>query len=391
MTQKTYRPRDILRKRNRRLFATTIIIALIIAGYIAYEGYFGKGWVATDDAFVAGHLVTVKAQTEGTVVEILAENTQFVREGQLLVRLDGVQAEIAFHRAQAELADAVRTIAALTLQTDTLGHRIAAKQAELNLIDHNLRRFLNAMKEGAVSAQEVQNAKDKIAELNASIKALETERAGLRAQVDGITLEEHPVVEKAKSQVRSSFIAYRRSGVLAPVSGWVAKRRVQIGDPVKESAPLLVIVPLDDVWIDANYLESQTADIRTGQAAEITTDLYGSHIVFHGKVEGINPATGSSFALLPADYSTGNFIHVAERVPVRIRLQADELKQHPLRLGLSTVTRIHTLQTGGEPLASTAGTEGEAYRTTVFQDELNGVESLIRKIISDNKPAIKYH
>lgn len=380
-----------MRKRNRRLFATTAAIVLLMAGFFAYEWHTGKGWIGTDDAFVAGHLVAVKAQTEGTVVEILAENTQFVREGQLLVRLDGVRAEIEFQHAQAELAGAVRTIAALTKQVETLTHRITAKQAELNAIRHDLNRFANAVKDGGISEQSVQNAQDKAAELTASIKALETEQDGVRTQVEGVSLEAHPSVEKAKSLVRRAFLAYRRRQVLAPVSGWVAKRRVQIGDPVKESAPLLVIVPLDDVWIDANYLESQMTGIRTGQAAEITTDLYGSQVVFHGAVEGINPGTGSSFALLPADYSTGNFIHVAERVPVRIRLDPAELKRHPLRIGLSTVTRIRTAQNGNEPLSSIAETKGNAYRTSVFEDELNGVETLIDKIISANKPSIPYH
>jgi membrane fusion protein (multidrug efflux system) len=358
---------------------------LASAAYIGYVWYTGRGWVATDDAFVTGHLLTLKVQTEGTIVEILAENTQRVQQGQVLVRLDGTRAQIDFQQAQAELGEAVRDFMTLKSRVETLGQRIKARQAALIQVRHDLQRFESAAREGAVSDQQVQNARDKIRELDAVIAESAAEKTGIEAQVRGVTVETHPAVEKAKSKVRRTFLEYRRRNVLAPVAGYVAKRRAQVGDWVKPGAPLLVIVPLDDLWIEANFLENQIADIRPGQPAEIKIDAYGSEVLYHGLVQGINPGTGSPFALLPTDNATGNFIHIAERVPVRIGLDAKELQKNPLQPGLSTSTRIKVSEPGKPLLTSTAGTTGAAYRTGIFENELDETEKLIDKIIVMNK------
>ncbi len=385
MSHKAIRPKEITRQRNRRLVAATLAIVILLACYFGYWWRYDKDWVGTDDAFVTGHLVNVKAQTEGAIVEVLAENTQRVEKGQLLVRLDGVRAKIELQHAEAALAEAVRTIAAMKISVETYTHKIAAKQAELDQVNHDLRRFKGAEKDGGASAQQIQNANDKISELKAAIAALRSEKSVVEAQVKGVVIDQHPAVEKAKNLFRQAFLAYQRRNITAPLSGYVAKRRVQVGDTVKEGLPLMVIVPLDDLWIEANLLESQAQDIRPGQSAEIITDLYGSEIVYHGKVQGLQPGTGSSFALFPADNSTGNFIHVAERVPVRIGLSLEELRAHPLRPGLSTFTRIHTLENGENLLTSTVKTEANIYYSTdVFENELNGSEALIKRIISKN-------
>ncbi len=385
MTHKAIRPKEIIRQRNRRLVAVTLVIMVLLTFYFAYWWRFNKDWVGTDDAFVSGHLVNVKAQTEGAVIEILAENTQTVKQGQLLARLDGVRAKIELQHAEAALAEAVRAIAALKISVQTYTHKIAAKQAELDQVQHDLRRFKGAEKDGGASAQQIQNANDKISELKAAIAALQSEKSGVEAQVQGVSVDKHPAVEKAKNLLRRAFLAYHRRNITAPLSGYVAKRRVQVGDTVKEGVPLMVIVPLDDLWIEANLLETQARDVRPGQTAEITTDLYGSEVVYHGKVQGLQPGTGSSFALFPADNSTGNFIHVAERVPVRIGLNSDELSAHPLRPGLSTFTRIRTSEKGENLLSSMVKTEGDAnYTTDIFNNELNKSEALIIEIIAKN-------
>lgn len=385
MTHQAIRPKEIIKLRNRRLIAVSLIILVLLTLYMGYWWRFNKDWVSTDDAFVSGHLVNLKAQTEGTVTEILAENTQMVKRGQLLVRLDGVRAKIELQHAEATLAEAVRAIAALKISVQTYTHKITAKQAELDQVQHDLRRFKGAEKDGGASAQQIQNANDKVNELKAGIAALLSEKSGVEAQVQGISVDKHPTIEKAKNHFRHAFLAYQRQNIIAPVSGYVAKRRVQVGDTVKEGVPLMVIVPLDDLWIEANLLEAQARNVRPGQPAEITTDLYGSGVLYHGKVQGMQPGTGSSFALFPADNSTGNFIHVAERVPVRIGLDQDELSAHPLRPGLSTFTRIHTLEKGENLLSSTIKIEGEAYYATdIFDNELDESEALIDGIISKN-------
>ncbi|EIC28327.1 MULTISPECIES: efflux RND transporter periplasmic adaptor subunit [Methylomicrobium] len=382
---KTIRPREILRRRRRRLAAVTLTLLLSVAAYLVYWWFANREWVATDDAFVTGHLITLKAQTEGTVVEILAENTQRVRQGQVLVRLDGVRAQLDFEKAQAELGETVRHLEKLTAGIQTLRQRIAARQAALNQVRHDLNRYLAAFSDGAASEQQVQNARDKIEELEAAIKEAEAEKTGIEAEVGGVDVDKHPLVEKAKSQLRLAYLEYKRRHILAPASGYVAKRRAEVGDQIKPGAPLLVIVPLDDLWIEANYLENQIAGIRPGQPAEIRVDAYGDRLVYHGRVQGINPGTGSPFALLPTDNATGNFIHIAERVPVRIGLDPEELRKNPLQPGLSTLTRIKTSEKGDALLASHTETQGEAYRTDIYEHELDDAEQLIEKIVLSNR------
>lgn len=382
MMRKTIRPKAIIRLRRRRLIRMTLALLLACGIFFGYGWLNNRDWVSTDDAFVSGHLIALKAQTEGTVVEILAENTQRVRQGQLLLRLDGTRAQLDLEQAEAELGETVRHIEKLKTGVNALRQRINARRATLDQTRHDLQRYLDAIRGGAASEQQVQNARDKIRELEASIKEAEAEQAGVEAEVNGVEVDRHPSVEKVKSKLRRAFLEYRRRLIVAPASGVVAKRRAQVGDLVKPGAPLLVIVPLDDVWIEANFLESQIAEIRPGQTAEIKVDAYGGRLIYHGRVQGINPGTGSSFALLPTDNATGNFIHIAERVPVRIGLDAEELRKNPLQLGLSTLTRIN-IGEQGEP--APIETTGEAYRTGIYDDELADAERLIEKIVSANR------
>lgn len=384
--QKKIRPREILRQRRRRLQGVTLALLLAGLAYLAHWWIVHRDWVTTDDAFVVGHSITLKTQTEGTVVEVMAENTQCVEKGQVLVRLDGAHAGIALQQTQAELADAVRNIVTLQAKAETLKQRVLVKQAAIDQLNHDLARFKAAASDGAVSAQQLQNAQDKIRELDATIREIRAEQTGVEAQLLDSGVDDHPVVEKAKSRLRQAYLDYQRRNVVAPVSGCVAKRKVHIGDNLKAGAPLLAIVPLDEVWIEANLLETQIADVRPGQMAEIRVDAYGGDRLYHGRVEGINPGTGSTFALLPTDNATGNFIHIAERMQVRIGLDAKELQEYPLQPGLSTLTRIETRQADGSMLASSVTLSSAAYRTDIYDRELDGAEPLIRGIVSANLP-----
>jgi len=383
--QNRIRPREIIHQRNRRLKWVTLLILLVCLGYSGYWWTVNRAWVGTDDAFVTGHLITLKAQTEGTVIEILTENTRYVQQGDVLVRLDGAHAAIALQQAEAELGEAVRNRVSLTAKVETLKQRILAKEAALNQIRHDLVRFKAAARDGAVSDQQVQNTQDRVRELEAVIRETRAEKTSIEAQIVGTAIANHPAIEKAKSRVRTAFLNYQRRNIIAPVSGYVAKRKVHIGDNVKSGAPLLAIVPMDDLWIDANFLETRIAKIRTGQAAEIRVDAYGDELIYHGKVQGIIPGTGSTFALLPTDNATGNFIHVAERVQVRIGLDSKELKDNPLQPGLSTVTRINITEKRQPLLASSVRVDGDAYRTGIYDHELDGVDQRIRQIIAANQ------
>lgn len=379
------RPKELIRQRNRRLRLVTLLIALAGLGYFGYWWSVNRGWVSTDDAFVMGHLIPLKAQSEGTVIEVLTENTRPVRKGEVLVRLDGVHEKITLQQAEAELAESVRNLVSLTAKIDTLNQRMIAKQAALDLVHHDLGRFKTAAQDGAVSDQQVQNAQDKIRELEAMIREIQAEKTSVEAQVGGIAIDNHPTIEKAKAKVRNAFLNFQRRNIIAPVSGYVAKRKVQLGDNIKSGTPLLAIVPLDELWIEANFLETQIASIRPGQMADIRVDAYGNDLLYHGTVQGITPGTGSNFALLPTDNATGNFIHVAERVQVRIGLNPNELREHPLQPGLSTVTRINVGKAGEPLLTSTVDIAGNAYRTDIYDHELDGVDQRIQQIIASNK------
>ncbi|WNB77199.1 efflux RND transporter periplasmic adaptor subunit [Methylomonas koyamae] len=384
MQKKVY-PREILRQRRRRLRWVTILLLLAAAGYLGYWWLTQREWVRTDDAFVAGHLVGVKAQVDGTVVEILAENTQAVQKGDVLVRLDGNYALVAMQQAEAELAKTVREFYMLKARLESLRQRLAAKQAAVMQVEHDLQRFKAAAGDGAVSDQQVQNAEDKLRELAAAIRETSAERDGVAAQLRDSGVDDYPAVEQAKSRLRRAYLDYQRREVRAPVSGFVAKRKVQVGDNLHAGAALMVVVPLDQVWIEANFLETQIADIRPGQAAEIRVDAFGGERMYHGLVQGLNPGSGSSFALLPTDNATGNFIHIAERVQVRIALAPEELRAAPLQPGLSTLTRVHVADTGASALASKVSLADAAYRTDIYQHELDGVEDKIREIIAANR------
>lgn len=384
VTHHKIRPRDIIRKRNQRLKAVLLTILILGLSAFGYSWYQHRNWVSTDDAFVAGHLITVKAQTEGSIVEILAENTQTVTAGDVLVRLDGTHAKIALEEAEAELAKTIRDIVSLTAQVDTLDQRIALRKASLDTVSHDLKRFIAAAQEGAVSEQDVQHAKDRMRELEASIRETKAEKKSVLAQISGTTLARHPAVEKAKSRIKKSYLDYQRRHILAPVSGVIANRRAHAGDNVKPGSSLLVIVPLENVWVEANFLETQIAAIQPGQMAEIKVDAYGSERLYHGKVVGLSPGTGSIFAVLPTNNATGNFIHIAERVPVRIRLDPEELKAKPLLPGLSTLTRIQISEAGEGDVSASVKVEDKAYQTAIYDEELDGIEQRIQKIIDQN-------
>ncbi|MDT8406638.1 MAG: HlyD family efflux transporter periplasmic adaptor subunit [Methylococcales bacterium] len=378
------RPREIIRQRNRRLKFMGLVLLFSGLASMLYWWQNHRDWVSTDDAFVAGYLITVKSQTPGTVVEILAENTQHVEKGDLLVKLDGSHAMIALQQAKAELAETVRHVVSLQANAETLKQRIAVKHAALNRVRHDLKRLAHAAEQGAASLQQVENARDKITELDASIRESRAERKSVLAQLHHSTVNDHPSVEKAKSRLRRAFLDFQRRRIIAPVSGYVGRRKVHVGDNLQAGAPLLTIVPLDRVWVEAHFLETQIADIRIGQPAEIRVDAYQDPRLYRGRVEGLSPATGSTFALLPADNSTGNFIHIAERLTVRIALDADQLRNTPLQPGLSTLTRVKVNDIDSEHQSVGVKLDHEAYRTDIYDHELAGAEALIAQIVAAN-------
>lgn len=372
------------RQRNRRLLAVTAALILAGAAYGAYWWTVSRHWVETDNAYVTGNLVPVAAQATGIITQVLFEETQFVNRGDVLIRLDEHEAYATLGRARGRLGETVRRINALFLTQRQVGEKLAARHARLDVIRHDAERYRLASPTGAVSKQTLQNAIDQLQALEADVRETEAEYEALDAQIGGTTVMEHPAVELAKHEFIEAHLEYARQRILAPVSGYVAKRKAQVGDRVKPGANLMTIVPLDHLWVEANLRETELGEIRPGQPAEIRVDLYGDKHTFHGTVEGLVPGTGSPFALLPPDNSTGNFIHIIERVPVRIALAADEIREHPVRPGLSTVTKIRVGEPGRSVWSSLAKADTDEYRTDVYGTELTNAESVAQEVIAGN-------
>jgi membrane fusion protein (multidrug efflux system) len=375
--------------RGYRLLLMTAVAFLAGLITLLYWWKFASHTVVTNDAYITGNLAPLKAQTGGTVVDVRVDNTQYVKQGDVLVRLDGLQAQVALERAEANLADSVRQIETSFSQADMLRQKLAAKEAILNRSQRDLARYRSVAGDGAVSAQQIENSEFQVRELEADVRQIRAELAGAEALIQNTSPADNPKVLQAVAALKQAYLDNARQQIVAPVSGFVAKRTIQPGEQVRPETPLLAIVPLDYLWVEANFLENELADVQPGQPVEITVDLYGSEVVYHGEVQGLGAGTGSVFGLLPPDNATGNYIHIVERVPVRIGLRAEELKAKPLRPGLSAVVRIDTDHPGRSVLEPLTTTPATAYKTEVYDHQLDGAEALIQKIIEGNRQAKK--
>lgn len=365
---------------------TLAILAAVALAGMAFWWVEAREWVSTDDAYITGHLVTLVAQTSGTVVELLTENTHAVKAGAVLVRLDGARSRFAWEEAKAHLGDTVRRIAARFADAERLRHQIEARLAVLDRLRHDRDRYRPAVAEEAIPRQQLQNTEDQIRETEALVEQARAELAGVEATLHGATAATHPAVAEAAASLRQKYLEYSRREIVAPASGQIAKRKVQVGDRVEPGTPLLAILPLDHLWVEANLKEKDLERVRPGQEAEIIVDMLGRRQPYHGRVEGIHPGTGSLFALLPPENTSGNFIHISERVPVRIALSAEELQARPLMQGLSTFTRIHVRDNGRSPMQSDVETRHPGYRTSVFDGEARAADEQIQAIIRANLP-----
>ncbi len=360
-----------------------VIVAFACAG-IAYGTYWltvARYVESTDDAYVDGNVVPITPRVSGTVVAIEADDTQFVRAGQPLVKLDRVDARVALQKAKARLAQTVRKVRGVFARTNELRSEVAGRKVDLAGARADLARRQGLAKSGAVSAEEVQHARDAVRGAQSALGAVRQQLAGNRALVDDTTVASNPDVEHASAVVRTAYLAYRRAVIPAPVSGYVAKRSVQLGEHVSPGTPLMAIVPPDQVWVNANFKEVHLEDIRVGQTARVAADANG--VTYHGTVVGFGAGTGAAFALLPAQNATGNWIKVVQRLPVRIALEPAEVEAHPLAIGLSMEVSID-VHGGAKQPDTRARTTDADYRTTVFADEARSVDALIAEIVEQN-------
>lgn len=337
----------------------------------------------TEDAYVEGNLVQVTTQIAGTVTAIAADNTDRVSAGQELVKLNSVDARLALERSEAVLAKTVRQVRAMGAAASQTEANVLLRRAELSKAQTDYDRRAPLVSSGAISGEELDHAREAVHTARAALAAAEQQHAANRAQVDSTSIATHPDVLGAAAQVKDAYIATLRTSIPAPVTGMVAKRSVQVGQRVAAGATLMSIVPVDALWVTANFKESQLRHLRSGQPVRLTADAYGSDVVYKGILVGEEAGTGSAFSLLPAQNATGNWIKVVQRVPVRIALDPREVARHPLQVGLSMRVTVDTHERGWPRLAP-GRTPRQSYSTAVFDEEGKEAAKLVARIIEAN-------
>ena len=370
-------------KRKTVLIAITAAFVLAGLGWAAYYKLVLSKEEVTDNAYVGGNLVTLSAQVTGNVDEIRADETQMVKAGAPLITLNAIDADLALRQAEARLGNVVRQERERYASVAQYDAVIEQRRLALATAQGNLARRAPLAADHTISGEDLAHAKQAVDDAKAALTVAQRQADSAKSGVAGVGLASHPAVLSAKGDVLQAWLAVRRNAVLAPVSGYIAKRSVQLGSHVTPGTPLMSIVPLDQLWVDANFKESELRNIRIGQAATIETDLYGSKVVYHGKVLGMSAGTGSAFSLLPAQNATGNWIKVVQRVPVRITLDPKELAAHPLRIGLSTTVTVDTSHAEGATLDQPM-LASSLYATQALSQPVAEAEKIADTIIAQN-------
>ncbi|MEK6669570.1 MAG: efflux RND transporter periplasmic adaptor subunit [Pseudomonadota bacterium] len=380
--------------------ALSLVAAAVVLGGIGYGAYYAlvaSHFEHTDNAYVQANVVQITPQVAGTVVAIAADDTDKVKAGQVLVKLDPADARVALDQAQAQLAQTVREVRTLFANNGSLEAQIRLRQAdvtrtqtEVARAQDDVNRRAPLLASGAVGKEEFNHATAQLAAARSAQAGAESALSVAREQLvsnqsltDGTTVDQHPNVARAAARVRETFLALQRAALPAPVDGHVAKRSVQVGQRVQAGSPVMALVTLDQPWVDANFKESQLQRIRIGQPATLRADVYGQKVTYHGKVVGLGAGTGAAFSLLPAQNATGNWIKVVQRVPVRLSLDAAEVKAHPLRVGLSMAVEVDVAQQDGPVLAQNPREHAVA-QTAVFDVLQKDADALVRRIIDAN-------
>ena len=340
-------------KRKRRLLVLTLLFAFAAVAAVSAFFLWWQHEEETEDAYVAGRVVQITPQTGGTVRKVLHDDTDVVKKGDVLAVLDDGNYVLAYERAKNELIQAVRQNRQQNAATSQAGAQVALRRADLARAQDDLRRRFALAESGAVSAEELAHARAAVSQAQAAVKAALAEESSARAALGGqVALREQPAVQMAVSRLKDAWLNLQRTQIRAPVDGQVAKRSVQVGQQVAAGAPLMAVVPLSDVWVDANFKETQLRRMKIGQPVELVSDLYGKQTVYRGRVAGFSAGTGSAFSLIPAQNATGNWIKVVQRVPVRIELNREDVNRHPLRIGLSMTVKVD-ISAAGAPISKT--------------------------------------
>ena len=376
-------------KNSKRKRALLIVALVVIVGAIAWSAYYflhARWHQDTDDAYVQGNVVSIVPQTSGTVISIDADDGMKVEAGQALVHLDANDAQVAYDQSVANLAGTVRQVRGLYSSVDSGQADLRAREVAVAQARADIDRRSGLVASGAVSSEELAHARDMLAAAEAALSGSRGNLSRSRALVDATTLSKQPQVQAAASQLRQAYLNLQRSAIVAPVSGYIAKRQVQLGQRVQPGTTLMTIVPLEQVWVEANFKETQLGKMRIGQPVEVHSDLYGGDVAYNGKVAALGLGTGSAFSLLPAQNASGNWIKIVQRVPVRIELDPKQLHEHPLRLGLSMSVDVAIRDQSGSSLAVARKDVKPVLATTAYKKQLSDADALIAGIIEQNLP-----
>jgi len=368
-----------VRRKGFILFGAALLIAGLLYG--AWWLLAGRFSESTDDAYVAGNIVAVTSRENATVTALYADNTQAVRQGQLLIEMDPSVADVTMRAAEANLARAARSVRGTFASADSYSAQLAQAQVALAQAKSDFQRRQAALA-GAVSGEELGHARDAVAGAEAAVNSARGGLVQAQSGIAGVDVAHNPDVLAAEAQLRAAAIALAHMKIVAPVDGVIAQRTVQVGQRVNAGAPLMAVVPLSNLWIDANFKEGQLPGMRIGQPVKITTDLYGGKVTFHGHVAGLGAGSGSAFAVLPPQNASGNWIKIVQRVPVRIALDPTELTDNPLRLGLSVSADVDVSDQSGPRVTSAPATG--VMRGNTGEDTSAEVDALVVRILAAN-------
>ncbi|WP_337070920.1 multidrug efflux MFS transporter periplasmic adaptor subunit EmrA [Klebsiella pneumoniae] len=370
-------------KRKGALLLLTLLFIIIAVAYGIYWFLVLRHYEETDDAYVAGNQVQIMAQVAGSVTKVWADNTDYVQKGDPLVTLDRTDAQQAFEKAKTQLAASVRQTRQQMINSKQLQANIDVKKTALAQAQADLNRRIPLGAANLIGREELQHARDTVASAQAELDVAIQQYNANQAIVLGTRLEQQPAVLQAATEVRNAWLALQRTQIVSPISDYVSRRSVQPGAQIGTTTPLMAVVPATNLWIDANFKETQLAHMRIGQPATVISDIYGDDVKYTGKVVGLDMGTGSAFSLLPAQNATGNWIKVVQRLPVRIELDEKQLAEHPLRIGLSTLVEVNTTDRDGEMLASQVRSS-PVYESNAREIALDPVNKLIDEIIQAN-------
>jgi len=379
-------PQQAVNKKGKRKSVLILLTLLFIVLAVAYGIYWFlvlRHYEETDDAYVAGNQVQIMAQVSGSVTKVWADNTDFVKKGDVLVTLDPTDAQQAFEKAQTQLASSVRQTHQLMINSKQYQANIELQKTALAQAQSDLNRRIPLGSANLIGREELQHARDAVTSAQAQLDVAVQQYNANQAMILGSKLEDQPAVKQAATEVRNAWLALERTKIVSPLTGYVSRRAVQPGAQISPTTPLMAVVPATNLWVDANFKETQLAHMRIGQPATVISDVYGDDVKYTGKVVGLDMGTGSAFSLLPAQNATGNWIKVVQRLPVRIEIDAKQLEQHPLRIGLSTLVEVNTSNRDGQVLANQPRSE-PVYESNAREISLEPVNTLINDIVRAN-------